>query len=182
MPTALHIRHAHADDAGRLASFAAQAFADTSRELSDAQEIADYVAEHFQPETMAGVIGNPACTTLLAWVDDALAGYAVLSDEPAPACVTQPLPLKLWRIYLGAGFIGRGLGARLMAAAHAEAHRRGAQTLWLGVYDRNVRAVQFYERFGFAQVGGQEFLFGGQIYIDPVYAAAVRPASEGERP
>lgn len=170
MPT---IRHATPGDATLLASFAAQAFADTYRELSDAQEIADYVGEHFQPEVMAGVIADPACTTLLAWVGEELAGYAILSAAPAPDCVTGPAPLKLWRIYLGAGFIGQGLGARLMQAVHAEARQRGARTLWLGVYDRNVRAVEFYERFGFAKVGGQEFEFGGQIYIDPVYAVAV---------
>jgi diamine N-acetyltransferase len=180
MPPTIH--PATAEDAAPLAAFAAQAFTDTYRELSDAQEIADYVAEHFRPGIMAGVIGDPACSTLLLRVGGELAGYAILKAEPAPACVTQRLPLKLWRLYLGAGFIGQGLGARLMAAVHAEARRRGAQTLWLGVYDRNLRAVRFYERFGFAKVGGQEFLFGGQIYIDPVYAAAVRPAMEGERP
>lgn len=168
------IRPATADDAAALACFAAQAFADTYRELSDAQEIADYVAEHFQPGVMAGVIQDPACTTLLAWVGGRLAGYAILKAEAAPACVAGPAPLKLWRLYLGAGFIGQGLGARLMQAVHAQAHRQGARTLWLGVYDRNVRAVRFYERFGFAKVGGQEFLFGGQVYIDPVYAAAVQ--------
>lgn len=171
MPT---IRHATPGDATLLASFAAQAFSDTYRDISDAQEIADYVAEHFRPEVMADVIADPACTTLLAWVDGQLAGYAIVKDEAAPDCVNSPAPLKLWRIYLGEGFIGRGLGAALMQAVHAEARRRGAHTLWLGVYDRNVRAVEFYERCGFAKVGGQEFLFGGQIYIDPVYAAAVR--------
>ena len=170
MPT---IRHATPEDAKLLASFAAQAFADTYRELSDAQEIADYVAEHFQPEVMAGVIADPACTTLLAWVGESLAGYAILKAEPAPDCVTGPAPLKLWRLYLGASFIGQGLGAALMQAVHEQARRRGAQTLWLGVYDRNVRAIEFYERFGFAKVGGQEFLFGGQIYVDPVYSVAV---------
>lgn len=169
------IRHATSEGATLLASFAAQAFADTYREISDAQEIADYMAEHFRPEVMAGVIADPACTVLLAEVDGRLAGYAILKSEPAPVCVTGPAPLKLWRIYLGAGFIGQGLGARLMKAVHEQARRRGAQTLWLGVYDRNVRAVEFYERFGFVKVGGQEFLFGGQIYIDPVYAAAVPP-------
>jgi GNAT superfamily N-acetyltransferase len=173
MPT---IRHAIPEDATLLASFAAQAFSDTYREISDEQEIADYVAEHFQPEVMAGVIADPACTVLLAWVGEQLAGYAVVKVERAPACVTGPAPLKLWRIYLGAGFIGQGVGAQLMLAVHEQARRRGAQTLWLGVYDRNVRAVEFYERFGFAKVGGQEFLFGGQIYIDPVYAAPVRLA------
>ncbi|KQV60983.1 hypothetical protein ASC95_06070 [Pelomonas sp. Root1217] len=168
-------RHATPEDAAALAAFGAQAFADTYRELSDAQEIADYVAEHFQPEVMAGVILDTTCTVLLAWVDEQLAGYAIVKVEPAPDCVAGPAPIHLWRIYLGEGFIGRGLGAALMHEVHAVARRRGAQTLWLGVYDRNVRAVAFYERFGFAQVGGQEFLFGGQIYIDPVYAAAVRP-------
>ncbi len=172
MPT---IRHATPEDATLLASFAAQAFSDTYRDISDAQEIADYVAEHFQPEVMAAVIQDGACAVLLARMGEQLAGYAIVKDESPPACVTGPAPLKLWRIYLGEGFIGRGLGAALMRAVHAEARRREARTLWLGVYDRNVRAVEFYERFGFAQVGGQEFLFGGQIYIDPVYAVAVRP-------
>jgi len=173
MSTPPVIRHATPADAQALAAFGAQAFADTYREISDAQEIADYVAEHFQPEIMAAVISDPACTTLLAWMGEHLAGYAIVKDEPAPDCVTGPAPLKLWRIYLGESFIGQGLGARLMAEVHAEARSRGAQTLWLGVYDRNVRAVAFYERFGFAKVGGQEFMFGGQIYIDPVYATPV---------
>jgi GNAT superfamily N-acetyltransferase len=174
MPTPPHLRFATVEDAAALAAFAAQAFTDTYRDLDDAQEIADYVAEHFQPEVVAGVIRDPACTTLLAWVGGQLAGYAILRDAPAPSCVTGPAPLELWRIYLGAGFIGQGLGALLMAEVHAQARRRGAHTLWLGVYDRNVRAVAFYERFGFVQVGGKEFLFGGRLYVDPIYAVTVK--------
>ncbi|MGM9483545.1 GNAT family N-acetyltransferase [Roseateles sp. NT4] len=173
MNTSPQIRFATPEDAAGLAAFGAQAFTDTYRDISEAQEIADYVAEHFQPEVMVAVIQDRDCAVLLAWLDDQLAGYAIVKNEAPPACVTGPAPLKLWRIYLGEGFIGRGLGAALMQAVHAEARRRGARTLWLGVYDRNVRAVAFYERFGFAKVGGQEFLFGGQIYIDPVYAVPV---------
>jgi len=173
MPSMPVIRHASVDDAAPLASFAARCFADTYRELSDPDEIADYVAEHFRADVMATVVADPACTTLMALVDGELAGYAIVKDTPAPDCVLTPAPLKLWRLYLGEAFIGQGLGARLMAAVHEQARQRGARTLWLGVYDRNVRAVRFYERFGFAKVGGQEFLFGGQVYIDPVYAAPV---------
>jgi GNAT superfamily N-acetyltransferase len=179
MPT---IRLATVEDATLLAAFGAQAFTDTYRELDDPQEIADYVAEHFRPEAIAAVIADPACTTLLAWVGEQLAGYAIVRAAPVPDCVTGPAPIELWRVYLGEGFIGQGLGARLMHEVHAEARRRGARTLWLGVYDRNVRAVEFYERFGFAKVGDKEFLFGGRIYLDPIYAAAVRPAEFTEAP
>lgn len=166
------LRPARADDAPYLARFAAQAFTDTYRGLDDDQDIADYCAEHFTPDVMAAVIADPACTTMLAWVGDALAGYAIVRDKPAPPCVTGPA-VQLWRLYLDQAFIGQRLGARLMQAAQAEARRRGAETLWLGVYDRNVRAVDFYRRFGFVQVGTSEFLFGGRIYADPIYAAAV---------
>ena len=140
------------------------------RGLDDPQDIADYCAEHFQPEVMAGVIADPACTTVLAWLNNQLAGYAILRAVPPPDCLTGPAPLQLWRLYLGQGFIGQGLGARLMDEVHAQARRRGAQTLWLGVYDRNVRAIEFYERCGFAKVGVRDFLFGGRIYVDPIYA------------
>lgn len=170
-PTA-HLRPARADDAATLAAFAAQAFTDTYRDLDDAQDIADYCAEHFQPDVMAGVIADPACTTTLAWVGEQLAGYAIVRSKTPPDCVSGPA-VQLWRLYLGQGFIGQKLGARLMQAAQAQARQRGARTLWLGVYDRNVRAVEFYRRFGFAQVGVSEFLFGGRIYTDPIYAAAV---------
>jgi ribosomal protein S18 acetylase RimI-like enzyme len=49
----------------------------------------------------------------------------------------------------------------------------GGRTVWLGVYDRNVRAVAFYERQGFRQVGTREFEFGGRIYVDPVMARSL---------
>jgi ribosomal protein S18 acetylase RimI-like enzyme len=176
MTTSPLIRHAVPDDASRLAAFATEAFTDTYRELDDPQDIADYCGEHFRADVMAGVIEDPACTVLLAEQAGELAGYAILKDRPAPACVTGPAPLQLWRLYLGAGFIGRGLGARLMQAVQAGARQRGAATLWLGVYDRNLRAVAFYERFGFARVGSQAFVFGGEVYLDPVYAAPVPPA------
>lgn len=170
----MNFRHAIADDAPALAAFAAAAFWDTYREIDDPDDIAHYVAEHFNPSAIAEVILNPKSTTLIAESGSALAGYAVLSWTAAPACVTGPRPIELARFYLGKDFIGQGNGARLMLAAHAEAARQGSETIWLGVYDQNVRAINFYERFGFKNVGGKEFLFGGQIYIDPIYTAHVR--------
>ena len=176
MTTAIQIRYGTPADAGRLARFVAQTFTTTYRDLDNAKDIADYVAEHFSVTAVADVLCDPACTTLLAEEGAMLTGYAVVRQKEPPRCVTGPLPINLWRLYLDEAFIGKGLGARLLAEVHAEAVRQGAATLWLGVYDRNVRAVQFYERFGFRKVGNHEFLFAGGTYIDPIYAAPVRAA------
>jgi ribosomal protein S18 acetylase RimI-like enzyme len=64
-----------------------------------------------------------------------------------------------------------------MLAARTVARARQCKTIWLGVYDRNVRALEFYRKFGFTQVGGKEFTFGGRIYIDPIMSASVPGAA-----
>ena len=173
----LALRYASIDDAPTLAAFAAEAFRETYRDLDDANDIADYVGEHFSEPAVLTVLRDPACFTLLGEVGSRLAGYAVLRSARPPPCVVGPSPIELARFYLGREFTGKGYGAQLMLAVHEEASRMAAKTLWLGVYDRNVRAVRFYERFGFRKTGGQAFPFGGRIYIDPIYCAPVRDAA-----
>jgi diamine N-acetyltransferase len=173
LPPSPTFRRATVDDATALADLAATAFWDTYREIDDPEDLADYIAEHFRPEAMAAAIADPAAITLLVEIGAELAGYAVLQRAPAPPCVEGPAPIELARLYLDKAHIGRGLGDQLMHAVRAEAQRLGAKTLWLGVYDRNLRAVRFYERCGFVKAGGKEFLFGGKVYIDPIYAAPV---------
>lgn len=60
-----------------------------------------------------------------------------------------------------------------MREIFAEARRRQGGTLWLAVYDRNVRAVEFYRRWGFRDVGKKDVVFAGKPYADPIMAAPV---------
>ncbi len=170
----MRIRHATRDDAPALAAMAATAFRDTYRDISEADEIEDYVSRHFNLPAVAAQLGDPGAPVLLVVDGEAIHGYAMLRRTAAPECVTGPSPIQLARIYLAQSAIGRGIGTRLLRAVDTEAHRLGAETLWLSVYDRNVRAVQFYEKHGFLLAGGMNFEFGGQIYVDPVYARPVR--------
>ena len=172
-PASVTLRRASIEDAATLAAFASKAFTDTYRATDDPAEIADYVAEHLNAQAIAEVIRDRASIVLLAELGHRLVGYAVLKSAETPSCVAGTKPIELARFYLGEEFIGKGIGSSLMRLVQREALRLGARTLWLSVYDRNVRAVRFYERFGFAKVGGKEFLFGGRIYIDPVYSVAL---------
>jgi len=171
------LRLATPSDAPALAAFAARTFSDTYRELDDPADIADYTAKHFNVPAVSAVLADPACTTLLVHEGDALAGYAVLAFSEPPDGVDGPAPLELSRFYLSGPYIGRGLGRQLMQAVHDHARRLGARMLWLGVYDKNLRAVRFYERAGFRKVGDKAFEFGSQVYLDPLYAAPVREDS-----
>jgi ribosomal protein S18 acetylase RimI-like enzyme len=177
MTAPLVIRDASIEDVAALAAFAANAFYDTYRGHGDPKEIADYVAEHLSVSAVTALAHDPGSTIILGELGSQLAGYAVLKTEEPPSCVTGPNPIELVRLYLDQEFLGRGFGEKLLLEVHAQAKRLGANTLWLGVYDRNDRAVRFYERLGFTRVGGKEFLLSGSVYIDRIYSAPVHLAT-----
>jgi len=59
-------------------------------------------------------------------------------------------------------FTGRGLGRALLHAAETEAARRGAGLLWLTPWVHNARALHFYAREGYADIGLAWFEFEGE--------------------
>jgi ribosomal protein S18 acetylase RimI-like enzyme len=169
----LHIRRAIAADIPILSDLGARTFRETYTPISVPAEVIEYAEEHFRPETIAGWLARPAAITLVAHLDEAPIGYAHVLREAVPACVADRKAVKLSRIYLLASAHGRGHGTALFEAALAAAAELGARSVFLGVYDLNVKAIAFYEAHGFAIVGTHEFAFGGRIYHDPVMARAL---------
>lgn len=172
--SSISFRYATLNDVATLAELAAKTFFDTYCEIDDPQELREYIQENFNPSAVEKLITNPDAITILAEVDSALAGYAIISEEVAPECVSDTRNIKLDRFYLDKDFKGKGVGAQFMSAIHHQARQSGANMIWLGVYEQNIRAIKFYEKSGFQRVGGQEFVFAGRTYVDPVYAITVK--------
>jgi len=78
--------------------------------------------------------------------------------------------MELKRIYVLHRLHGRGLGAKLMAQALADAAEAGASRLLVGVHADNTHALAFYARQGFSQAGVRKFRVGGRVYDDLVLA------------
>lgn len=170
----VRLARAGVPDAERLAAFAAHAFNDAFLATNDPADMAAYVREAFAPARLRAELADPASTFFLALdAAGALAGYAKLRAGPAEACVRGPAPVELERIYVAAGTTGRGVGAALMAACLETAAADGFRTLWLGVWERNPRAIAFYRRWGFEPVGTHPFVLGSDHQTDVVMARPI---------
>ena len=66
---------------------------------------------------------------------------------------------------------GRELGWPLMLKAREAAAELGGHHLWLGVWERNPRAIAFYLKSGFAKVGSHDFIVGSDTQTDWVFVA-----------
>ena len=167
------IRQATLDDVEILCRLGAATFRETYRAISDPREVDEYADEHFTPAKVEAWFRRPCARTLLAFAADAPVGYAHVRSARVPACVADRKAVELSRLYLLASAQGTGVGAALIDAALGEIAALGGKTVWLGAYDRNVKALAFYARRGFVQVGTHEFEFGGQIHADPVWTRRV---------
>ena len=142
--------------------------------------MAQYLAEAFTPEQQALEIADATGTVLVAEHRDqsgtaALIGYAHVVASPTPEAVEGPDPLELKRLYVARAWHGQGVAQALMDAAIDAARARGAQTLWLGVWERNPRAVAFYAKYGFTRVGEHTFMLGSDSQTDWLLSRRVTP-------
>lgn len=96
-------------------------------------------------------------------------GYAVTSPPDLPV-KTGPNDIELKRIYVFSRFHGSGAGAQLNQAVEAHAAALTCPQLLLGTYEGNHRAIAFYKRNGYEQVGIRQFQVGGELYDDIVMA------------
>jgi ribosomal protein S18 acetylase RimI-like enzyme len=166
------IRLAQPRDAIALASFAARAFRETFEADNTAEDMALYLAANFGPGLQNAEIDDPGIVTLLAEDGRRLAGYSQLHEGPAPDCVAGGMPIEIRRFYVDRNWQGRGVAQALMMASLEAAMGRGVRTVWLAVWERNLRAQAFYRKCGFEDCGAKEFLLGRDRQTDRVM---VRP-------
>ena len=179
---AIRIRPAEIADAGPLSRLGAATFRETFEADNTPEDLARYLAEAFAPEQQAAEIGDPMGTVLIAEDgvdagDIAFVGYAHLVSGRPPGAIQGPEPLELKRLYVARAWHGRGVAQALMDAAIEAARARGAQTLWLGVWERNPRAARFYEKYGFTRVGEHTFMVGTDAQTDWLLSRPLTPAA-----
>jgi diamine N-acetyltransferase len=167
------VRRATPADAERLAAFASTAFIDTFAAENRPEDMAAYLAKSFGESRQRAELEDPEVTVLLAEADNVLVGYAMLRDGDVAQAVEGGRALEIARLYAGQRWIGAGIGALLMQSCLDEGRARAKDTVWLGVWERNARAIAFYRRWGFADVGSQSFQLGSDLQTDRVMARRV---------
>ena len=166
----IHVRRATAADAPELSQLAATTFREAFEAANTPEDMAGYLAEAFTPERQKADILDPANVVLVAAEGRGLVGYAHLASGPAPPPVRAPLPIELKRLYVTRAWHGRGVAQALMTSVLQAARARQAETLWLGVWERNPRAIAFYRKYGFERVGEHTFMLGNDAQTDWVLA------------
>ena len=173
------IRIAVPADLDGLATLAERTFRDTFAADNSSDDMEAYVRDAFSRDRVGVELSDHANTFLLAFVHgaDHPAGYAKLRTGTSDPSVKGPNPIELERLYVDRSALGQGVGAALMRAALDQASLSGHRTVWLGVWERNARAIAFYVKAGFEAVGEHVFQLGSDAQRDLIMERPVAEAT-----
>ena len=156
------VRRAVAADAVSLHEIAESTFRETFGPFNTAEDMDLHCSRAFTREAQARELDDPAMDTLV--VDDPggerFAAYAQIRAGTPPPSVRSESPIELQRFYVRSELHGEGLARILMDSVLSRAREKRADILWLGVWEKNPRAIRFYEKCGFRQAADQTFLLG----------------------
>ena len=132
-----------------------------------------YCQRNYSPAIQEAEIAEANMVTLLCEEAGLLIGFVQLRWEKAPLCVEAKDPAEIFRLYVVQPWHGKGIAKMLMDDAIMAATQRGSDVIWLGVWERNPRAIAFYKKIGFAEVGAHTFHLGSDPQRDIVMVRSI---------
>lgn len=138
--------------------------------LNPAERVDAYIQSAITEPILTAELADPRAQFFLLDADDSTpVGYAKLRRGAPPRRMPRPHrtnAVEIQRIYLLNAQVGQGQGQRLMNHCLDWARQQNYAAVWLGVWERNERALRFYQTMGFARFGFHYFWFGPERQRD----------------
>ena len=166
MDKQVEIRMARPEDAGMIAELSRRTFYDTFAGENTAENMEKFMNEQFTYDALVKEVHAPGNIFIIAEVGAEAVGYARLRESAPPSQVDELPSIEIARIYALQTMIGRGVGNALMKRCVEIAYEMGKRVVWLGVWERNQRAIQFYMRWGFEKFDEHNFVLGDDVQKD----------------
>jgi ribosomal protein S18 acetylase RimI-like enzyme len=173
------IRYAKPSDAKRLAALAEETFRDTFGSVNAVEDMNLHCRTSYGEVIQLAEISNAGMATLLCEDGSDLTAFAQLRWSEAPSCVSAKSPGEIQRLYVAKSWRGKGVAHDLMATCIKEMENRESDVVWLGVWERNPRAIAFYKKFGFEEVGDHVFPLGTDPQRDVIMTRSVSSRPSG---
>lgn len=132
--------------------------------IADKNDLLKYLDKHFSVSKTKQDINNPKHFFYIMLADDLPVGYAKLVLNAKHESIASQNNCRLERIYILIDFIPMKIGQQFLTFVEEKAKELKVDTLWLSVYIKNNRAIRFYERNEFKNVGELNFMVNGKEY------------------
>ncbi len=158
------IRKATKEDLPALRNLAIKTYLDSFGEMNTKKDMDLYLEEAFNQKKIETEFSEPDSIFFLAFLNDEVVGYARIRNNQEE--FQDDGALEIHRVYAANHVIGKGVGKALLSYCLDYAKKIGKQSVWLGVWEKNERALRFYKKNGFVKFGQHAFRMGTDLQND----------------
>jgi len=169
------IRLANEADLDSLSKISSITFRDSYAHLNTTEDVDSYVNSAFNKEKLRYEMNHAGSQFWLASQEGETVGYLKVNFGDAQSDLNDNAALEVERIYVLEQFQGNKIGFALMKKAYEIAVDADLNYIWLGVWEKNEKAIRFYNRVGFKNMGEHTFMLG----TDPQKDVLMRLDLEG---
>jgi ribosomal protein S18 acetylase RimI-like enzyme len=153
-------------DLAQLQKIGISTFSETFAEHNTKEDLEKYLKESFAADKLIAELENPDAVFYFAEVDDNVIGYLKINFGDAQTELRDNKAVEIERIYVLQAYHGKKIGQLLFNKAIEIAKEHQAHYVWLGVWEENHRALQFYKKNGFLQFDTHIFKLGNDEQTD----------------
>jgi diamine N-acetyltransferase len=164
--TELSIIVAGPEHAELIADLSRQTFFDTFAPSNTKEDMDLFMEVQFTKKALIEEVGADGNIFLLAFREGEPVGYVRMRESASPEQLGSLPAIEIARIYTVQKTIGKGVGSALMEKCLEIANAKHKQLIWLGVWENNTRAIDFYTRWGFTKFGEHPFILGTDMQTD----------------
>lgn len=165
--SSIHIVPADRTQLNGLLLISKTTFVETFADSNDAADMNRYLEENMTLQRLEKEMQTTGSAFYFALAGDEIAGYLKVNTGAAQSEMKDdPHTMEIERIYLLQKFQGKKIGLLLMQYAINLARASQKNKIWLGVWEHNHKAIQFYEKNGFSVFGKHAFMLGTDLQTD----------------
>jgi diamine N-acetyltransferase len=154
------------DAVDALRDISIRTFVETFAALNTEENMRKYLTASFSREKLAAELQDVNADFYFATVDNRVVGYLKLNAGPSQTELRDDTAIEIERIYVLKAFHGKKVGQLLYEKALEAARQAQAAYIWLGVWEENQRAIQFYKKNGFVVFDQHIFRLGDDEQTD----------------
>lgn len=157
---------ASSEDYKTVQKISKETFYETFSESNSEEDMQTYLEESFSDNKIKQQLLNNGSFFFIAYDENVPIGYLKINLDTAQTELRDPTSLEIERIYVKAIYHGQKVGQLLYNKAFEIAQQKGKKSIWLGVWEKNPRAIRFYEKNGFTEFDTHIFTLGHEQQID----------------
>jgi diamine N-acetyltransferase len=160
-------------DARLIANLSRKTFYDAFAKDNTEADMEQFMNETFTLESLIKEVEEEDGIFLLAFINYEAVGYVRMREKNNENILANVNAIEIARIYATQESIGKGVGKALLEHCMQIAREQKKDVIWLGVWEKNERAIAFYKKHGFEKFGEHIFLLGSDPQTDWLMKRAV---------